>query len=97
MHVSSWVNKTILGAETFPRAKLGLLTVGSLWTGEDPISIWTCESFICLGFCLLQKTKVNLSSEKHQHVGDLSKTEGGSPRDLSDFFLEFPIQVSGVG
>lgn len=80
------MNNTILGAETFPRAKLGLLTVGILWTGEAPISIWTRESFIFLGFCLLQKTKVNLLSEKHQHRGDVTKTEGGSPRDRSDFF-----------
>lgn len=40
---------------------------------------------------------VNLLSEKHQYLGDLSKREEGYLRDISDSLLEFLIQVSGAG
>lgn len=40
---------------------------------------------------------VNLLSEKHHYLGNLSKREEGYLRDISDSLLEFLIQVSGAG
>lgn len=50
-----------------------------------------------LGSVCSRRLRLIFWLRKHKYLGDLRKKEEGSPKDLSDILLAFPIQVFGVG